>query len=123
MLFADNAGEVVVIPVDLTEKVDPTAAATLLEPGIVKTSNRQYPTSEWLQFWVVLKRTLLFSRRDWVRSPRFFSLLGGLIFFYNYSSTGCGCGFILQEFVLADADVSSIVCTYSGGIPDWSFVL
>lgn len=30
-------------------------------------SPERYPTSEFHQFWVVLKRTLLFSRRDWVR--------------------------------------------------------
>ena len=29
-------------------------------------SPERYPTSEFHQFWVVLKRTLLFSRRDWV---------------------------------------------------------
>ncbi|KXJ83645.1 hypothetical protein RP20_CCG003004 [Aedes albopictus] len=28
-------------------------------------SPERYPTSEFHQFWVVLKRTLLFSRRDW----------------------------------------------------------
>lgn len=35
----------------------------LLDPGANPNS---YPTSELQQFWVVLKRTLLFSRRDWV---------------------------------------------------------
>lgn len=30
-------------------------------------SPERYPTSQWRQFWTVLKRTLLFSRRDWVR--------------------------------------------------------
>lgn len=36
----------------------------LLDNGLAISPER-YPTSEWLQFWVVLKRTLLFSRRDW----------------------------------------------------------
>ena len=27
---------------------------------------RRYAISEWKQFWIVLKRTLLFSLRDWV---------------------------------------------------------
>lgn len=30
-------------------------------------SPERYPTSEFHQFWTVLKRTLLFSRRDWVK--------------------------------------------------------
>lgn len=66
--------DMLVIPVDLTgsEKVDPPAAS-LLEPGIIKTSNSRYPTSEFRQFWIVLKRTLLFSRRDWVCSPSWYS--------------------------------------------------
>lgn len=38
----------------------------LLDETIVVTPER-YPTSEFTQFWIVLKRTLLFSRRDWVR--------------------------------------------------------
>lgn len=29
-------------------------------------SPERYPTSQCRQFWTVLKRTLLFSRRDWV---------------------------------------------------------
>ncbi|XP_051174768.1 ATP-binding cassette sub-family G member 1 isoform X1 [Leptopilina boulardi] len=36
----------------------------LLDETIVVTPER-YPTSEFTQFWIVLKRTLLFSRRDW----------------------------------------------------------
>lgn len=38
--------------------------AALLDDTIVVTPER-YPTSEFVQFWIVLKRTLLFSRRDW----------------------------------------------------------
>ncbi|KAL5281067.1 hypothetical protein ACFFRR_004842 [Megaselia abdita] len=36
---------------------------SLLSPEI--TSPQRYPTSQFHQFWVVLKRTLLFSYRDW----------------------------------------------------------
>ncbi|XP_011340915.1 ATP-binding cassette sub-family G member 4 isoform X2 [Ooceraea biroi] len=36
----------------------------LLDDSIVVTPER-YPTSEWTQFYIVLKRALLFSRRDW----------------------------------------------------------
>ncbi|XP_014599215.1 PREDICTED: ATP-binding cassette sub-family G member 1 isoform X1 [Polistes canadensis] len=36
----------------------------LLDDTIVVTPKR-YPISEFLQFWIVLKRALLFSRRDW----------------------------------------------------------
>ncbi|XP_035721419.1 ATP-binding cassette sub-family G member 4-like isoform X1 [Vespa mandarinia] len=38
--------------------------AALLDNTIIVTPER-YPTSEFVQFWIVLKRTLLFSRRDW----------------------------------------------------------
>ncbi|XP_021931823.1 ATP-binding cassette sub-family G member 4 isoform X2 [Zootermopsis nevadensis] len=56
----------VVIPVDLTasEKAPDNVTAALLDTGFVA-SPRRYPTSEFTQFWIVLKRTLLFSRRDW----------------------------------------------------------
>ena len=45
---------------------EPDVATSLLsdESGVI--SPERYPTSEFHQFWVVLKRTLLFSRRDWV---------------------------------------------------------
>jgi hypothetical protein len=58
----------VVIPVDLTasEKAPDNVTTALLDTGFVA-SPRRYPTSEFTQFWIVLKRTLLFSRRDWVR--------------------------------------------------------
>lgn len=38
---------------------------TLLKNGLPSKQQR-YATSEFSQFWIVLKRTLLFSRRDWV---------------------------------------------------------
>ncbi|XP_061380646.1 ATP-binding cassette sub-family G member 1 isoform X1 [Danaus plexippus] len=44
-----------------TEKQDNAEVALL---G-TEASPRRYATSELVQFWVVLKRTLLFSRRDW----------------------------------------------------------
>jgi hypothetical protein len=58
----------VVIPVDLTasEKAPDNVTTALLDKGFVA-SPRRYPISEFTQFWIVLKRTLLFSRRDWVR--------------------------------------------------------
>jgi hypothetical protein len=58
----------VVIPVDLTvsEKASDNVRTALLDTGFVA-SPRRYPISEFTQFWIVLKRTLLFSRRDWVR--------------------------------------------------------
>ncbi|XP_076673356.1 ATP-binding cassette sub-family G member 4 isoform X2 [Andrena cerasifolii] len=52
----------VAIPID-GEKKD-NAEVALLDDSIVVTPER-YPTSECQQFWIVLKRTLLFSRRDW----------------------------------------------------------
>lgn len=48
------------------EKPDNTSVALLDDSLVV--SPKRYPTSELQQFWVVLKRTLLFSRRDWVNS-------------------------------------------------------
>lgn len=51
------------IPVD-TDKKD-NASVALLDESIAVTPER-YPTSELLQFYIILKRALLFSRRDWV---------------------------------------------------------
>lgn len=34
-------------------------------------SPERYPTSQLRQFWIVFKRTLLFSRRDWVKIKRY----------------------------------------------------
>lgn len=45
----------------------PTVTSSLLNPAVdVKESNKRYETSELHQFWIILKRALLFSRRDWV---------------------------------------------------------
>ncbi|KAJ8669380.1 hypothetical protein QAD02_000639 [Eretmocerus hayati] len=46
-----------------SEKKD-NVTASLIEDSLEATVDR-YPTSELHQFWIVLKRTLLFSRRDW----------------------------------------------------------
>ncbi|XP_012271228.1 ATP-binding cassette sub-family G member 4 isoform X1 [Orussus abietinus] len=52
----------VAINVELEKKEYVNTA--LLDETLTVTPDR-YPTSEFTQFWVVLKRTLLFSRRDW----------------------------------------------------------
>lgn len=54
-------GDSLMVPMEM-EKQDNVEAALL---GNEAASPRRYATSEWRQFWVVLKRTLLFSRRDW----------------------------------------------------------
>jgi len=63
---AEAVPQNVVIPMDLiaSEKGPDNVTAALLDTGFVA-SPRRYPTSEFTQFWIVLKRTLLFSRRDW----------------------------------------------------------
>lgn len=48
------------------EDKDPDNTTALLGDDTGNLSPERYPTSEFHQFWVVLKRTLLFSRRDWV---------------------------------------------------------
>lgn len=45
---------------------EPSNTTALLNDEVILSPER-YPTSEFHQFWTVLKRTLLFSRRDWVR--------------------------------------------------------
>ncbi|XP_015430836.1 PREDICTED: ATP-binding cassette sub-family G member 4 isoform X1 [Dufourea novaeangliae] len=52
----------VVISMDADKKEN--ADVALLDDSIIVTPER-YPTSEYQQFWIVLRRTLLFSRRDW----------------------------------------------------------
>ncbi|KAI8422543.1 hypothetical protein MSG28_006347, partial [Choristoneura fumiferana] len=58
--IAKGKGEPLVVQIE-SEKQDNTEVALL---G-VEASPKRYATSELTQFWVVLKRTLLFSRRDW----------------------------------------------------------
>lgn len=57
-----DSKEIVTISVDDKEPDNRTA---LLSEEDGNLSPERYPTSEFHQFWVVLKRTLLFSRRDW----------------------------------------------------------
>ncbi|XP_015522902.2 ATP-binding cassette sub-family G member 1 [Neodiprion lecontei] len=52
----------VTIPIGIEKKENVTTA--LLDQGLVVTPET-YPTTELVQFWIILKRTLLFSRRDW----------------------------------------------------------
>jgi ATP-binding cassette, subfamily G (WHITE), member 1 len=47
-------------------KIEEPSNTTALLGDEVTLSPERYPTSEFHQFWTVLKRTLLFSRRDWV---------------------------------------------------------
>lgn len=60
-----KGGDNVAISVDADKEPDNTTALLSEETGDL--SPERYPTSEFHQFWIVLKRTLLFSRRDWVR--------------------------------------------------------
>lgn len=60
-----KGGDNVAISVDAEKEPDNTTALLSEETGDL--SPERYPTSEFHQFWIVLKRTLLFSRRDWVR--------------------------------------------------------
>lgn len=57
--------DTVAIPVENEKDIDEVSAALLGNDEI--NSPERYPTSQFRQFWTVLKRTLLFSRRDWVR--------------------------------------------------------
>ncbi|CAH2076015.1 unnamed protein product, partial [Iphiclides podalirius] len=58
--IAKGKGEPLVVQMD-GEKQDNVEEALLGDVA----SPRRYATTELTQFWVVLKRTLLFSRRDW----------------------------------------------------------
>lgn len=59
-----HSPDTVSIPVELEEKIEGADSALL--GGDAALSPERYPTSQFHQFWTVLKRTLLFSRRDWV---------------------------------------------------------
>lgn len=54
---------------------EPDNTAALLGEEAENLSPERYPTSEFHQFWVVLKRTLLFSRRDWVSFENLIKLI------------------------------------------------
>lgn len=56
----------VVIPIEpLTMDSEKAGVNSVLIDGSFPKSQKRYGTSELNQFWIVLKRTLLFSRRDW----------------------------------------------------------
>lgn len=52
------------IPIEVEKELDGVTSALLGDDPAL--SPERYPTSQFHQFWTVLKRTLLFSRRDWV---------------------------------------------------------
>ncbi|CAB3368406.1 Hypothetical predicted protein [Cloeon dipterum] len=56
----------VVVQKDEETNGAPNVTASLLEPSMdSKEAGKRYATSEWHQFWIILQRALLFSRRDW----------------------------------------------------------
>lgn len=57
----------VAIPVEIDDKLEAGVDSALLGNDVILSPER-YPTSQFHQFWTVLKRTLLFSRRDWVNA-------------------------------------------------------
>lgn len=95
---------------DVEKDIDGVNSALL--GGDEINSPERYPTSQFRQFWVVLKRTLLFSRRDWVNN--------------------CDCEiYPMSSFILipilystiTDSDVSSFIRTHFGRFPNWSSLL
>ncbi|KAG5318127.1 ABCG1 protein, partial [Pseudoatta argentina] len=80
----------VAIPIDSDKKDNANIA--LLDESIVVTPER-YPISEFKQFYIILKRALLFSRRDWtLMYLRLFAhiLVAGLIsaLYYDIGNDG-----------------------------------
>lgn len=74
-----KGGDNVAISVSLDSDVkEPGTETALLSEETGDLSPERYPTSEFHQFWVVFKRTLLFSRRDWV-STTCSSQIGGIL--------------------------------------------
>lgn len=59
----DSMNASVTIPVEAEKDMDGVTSALLGDYPTL--SPERYPTSQFHQFWTVLKRTLLFSRRDW----------------------------------------------------------
>ncbi|XP_034952371.1 ATP-binding cassette sub-family G member 4 [Chelonus insularis] len=85
--------------ITLEEKKDNIDVNTsLLDESMILTPER-YPTSELTQFWVVLKRTLLFSRRDWtLMYLRLFAhILVGLLIGALYYDIGNDGGKVLSN--------------------------
>lgn len=64
-MFLSFLIDTVAIPVENEPEAEEPSSALL--GGDEINSPERYPTSQCQQFWTVLRRTLLFSRRDWVR--------------------------------------------------------
>lgn len=60
------SGSAPAVILDLSDEKDKDNVTTTLLENALPSSQRRYATSELTQFFIVLKRTLLFSRRDWV---------------------------------------------------------
>lgn len=61
----------------------------------------RYGNSEWKQFFIILKRTLLFSRRDWVSLKslfRFYYLITNEFFFFRLL---CICDYLLIYWLVS----------------------
>jgi ATP-binding cassette, subfamily G (WHITE), member 1 len=99
----------VAIPVDVDKEGDTVNTALLVDENFDSSlSPESYPTSEFHQFLVVLKRTLLFSRRDWVSTNEFVGQEILSLYFFICS---------------VDADVPAFVCSYIGWIFNWCSLL
>lgn len=96
------------IPVEVEKEAD-SANSALLGTEVILSPER-YPTSQFHQFWTVLKRTLLFSRRDWVH------ILENNIFKLYLK-------IIMIVFCFIDFDVFTIICSCIGWIFNWCPVL
>lgn len=64
--FAKNEVSILMDPNNMDKKDNVTASLLGEDSLEIAPSSQRYPVSELTQFWIVLKRTLLFSRRDWV---------------------------------------------------------
>lgn len=64
LIFSLVRSDTVAISLETEKDIEEVNAALLGNDEI--NSPERYPTSQFRQFWTVLKRTLLFSRRDWV---------------------------------------------------------
>lgn len=98
------------VPVENEKDIDEASSALLGSDEI--NSPERYPTSQWRQFWTVLKRTLLFSRRDWVN-----------FYIIPAEMKKIERRLLIKIVFILDSHVSSIVRTYFGWILDWSTLL
>lgn len=83
--------------------VDASVNSALLNNSLPVRQPR-YGSSEFKQFFIILSRALLFSRRDWVS------------FFIKNNSKQIYC------FVLLDFDVPAIICSYSCRVFNWGLI-